>query len=101
MKKMALYYYSRENVKPITKGKSIFDVLENYLREECILFRNILPIATDGTPVMVGEYRGLISYLEIAVEYNRCTLCDSQARFGCKKTLEIVFIACPSTKFGN
>jgi hypothetical protein len=50
-----------------TKGKSIFDILENYFKEKGIPLDNIVSVATDGALAMVGQYRGLISYLKKAV----------------------------------
>jgi hypothetical protein len=50
-----------------TKGKSIFDILENYFKEKGIPLDNIVSVATDSAPTMVGRYRGLISYLKKAV----------------------------------
>lgn len=50
-----------------TKGISIFDVLDKYFKEKGIPLSNILSVATDGAPAMVGRYRGFISYLKNAV----------------------------------
>ncbi|CAH2005764.1 unnamed protein product [Acanthoscelides obtectus] len=47
-----------------TKGESIFHVLKDYFIEKAIPLSNIIPVATDGAPAMVGRYRGLISYLQ-------------------------------------
>jgi hypothetical protein len=46
------------------KGKSVFDILENYFKEKDIPLDNIVSVATDGAPAMVGRYGGLISYLK-------------------------------------
>ncbi|CAH1986347.1 unnamed protein product [Acanthoscelides obtectus] len=46
-----------------TKGESIFHVLKDYFIEKAILLSNIISVATDGAPAMVGRYRGFISYL--------------------------------------
>ncbi|CAH2012366.1 unnamed protein product [Acanthoscelides obtectus] len=47
-----------------TKGVSIFHVLKYYFIEEAIPLSNIISVATDGAPAMVGRYRGFISYLK-------------------------------------
>ena len=50
-----------------TRGKSIFDVMEQYLKEKGIPLKNIIAVATDGAPAMVGRYRGFILYLKNAL----------------------------------
>lgn len=50
-----------------TKGKSIFDVLEHYFTDKGIPLENVITVATDGAPAMVGRHRGLIAYLKKAV----------------------------------
>ena len=50
-----------------TKGESVFRVLEDFFKEKENLLKNIIWVATDGTPAMVGRYRGFISYLKKAV----------------------------------
>ncbi|CAH2006913.1 unnamed protein product [Acanthoscelides obtectus] len=45
-----------------TKGKSKFHVLKDYFIEKAIPLSNIISVATDGAPAMVGRYRGFISY---------------------------------------
>ncbi|CAH1991799.1 unnamed protein product [Acanthoscelides obtectus] len=47
-----------------TKGESIFHVLKDYFIEKAIPLSNIISVATDGVPAMVGRYRGFISYLK-------------------------------------
>ncbi|GBP08761.1 SCAN domain-containing protein 3 [Eumeta japonica] len=47
-----------------TKGESIFNVLSNFFTEKSIPFTNIISVATDGAPAMVGRYRGFISHLK-------------------------------------
>ncbi|CAH1968850.1 unnamed protein product [Acanthoscelides obtectus] len=47
-----------------TKGESIFHVLKDYFIEKAIPLSNIISVATDGAPAMVGLYRGFISYLK-------------------------------------
>ncbi|CAH1972252.1 unnamed protein product [Acanthoscelides obtectus] len=47
-----------------TKGESIFHVLKDYFIEKAILLSNIISVATDGAPAMVGRHRGFISYLK-------------------------------------
>ncbi|GBP60395.1 SCAN domain-containing protein 3 [Eumeta japonica] len=46
------------------KGESIFNVLSNFFTEKSIPFTNIISVATDGAPAMVGRYRGFISHLK-------------------------------------
>ncbi|XP_072401045.1 SCAN domain-containing protein 3-like, partial [Diabrotica undecimpunctata] len=50
-----------------TKGKSIFDVLEHYFTDKGIPLENVITVATDGAPAMVGRHRGLTAYLKKAV----------------------------------
>lgn len=67
MNKFVKNYYLQKKLETDTKGKSIFDVLEHYFKEKCIPLKNIVSVATDGAPAMVGRYRGLISYSKNAV----------------------------------
>ncbi|CAH2014528.1 unnamed protein product, partial [Acanthoscelides obtectus] len=50
-----------------TKGESIFHVLKDYFIEKAIPLSNIISVATDGAPAMVGRYRGFKSYLKQSV----------------------------------
>lgn len=47
-----------------TKGESIFHVLDEFFKEKEIPLSNILSVATDGAPAMVGRYRGCLAYLK-------------------------------------
>ena len=47
-----------------TKGESIFNVLKDYFMEKAIPLSNIISVATEGVPAMVGRYRGFISHLK-------------------------------------
>lgn len=47
-----------------TKGESIFNVLSDFFKDKSIPFTNIISVATDGAPAMVGRYRGFISHLK-------------------------------------
>ncbi|CAH1998467.1 unnamed protein product [Acanthoscelides obtectus] len=47
-----------------TKAESILHVLKDYFIEKAILLSNIISVATDGAPAMVGRYRGFISCLK-------------------------------------
>ncbi|CAH1963773.1 unnamed protein product [Acanthoscelides obtectus] len=47
-----------------TKGEPIFHVLKDYFIEKAIPLSNIISVATDGAPAMVGRYRGFISSLK-------------------------------------
>ncbi|XP_056636253.1 SCAN domain-containing protein 3-like [Diorhabda sublineata] len=49
------------------KGESIFHVLRDYFIEKEIPLSNIISVATDGAPAMVGRYRGFISFLKESV----------------------------------
>ncbi|GFU38777.1 SCAN domain-containing protein 3 [Trichonephila clavipes] len=60
------FYYGSEhheenalckNLTTDTKGESIFNVLKEYFIENSIFLSNIISVATDGAPVMVGRYR--------------------------------------------
>lgn len=51
-------------LKTDTKGETIFQTLENFLTEKEIPWSNILAIATDGAPAMVGRYKGLIAHVK-------------------------------------
>ncbi|CAH1971227.1 unnamed protein product [Acanthoscelides obtectus] len=52
-----------------TKGESIFHVLKDYFIEKAIPLSNMISVATDGAPAMVGRYRGFISYLKQNVSW--------------------------------
>ncbi|CAG9782768.1 unnamed protein product [Diatraea saccharalis] len=45
-----------------TKGESIFKLLGDLFQKKSIPFTNIISVATDGAPAMVGRYRGFISH---------------------------------------
>ncbi|XP_043262496.1 SCAN domain-containing protein 3-like [Colletes gigas] len=47
-----------------TKGESIFHALDEFFKEKEIPLSNILSVATDGAPAMVGRYRGFLAYLK-------------------------------------
>lgn len=47
-----------------TKGESTFNVLSDFFKEKSIPFTNVISVATDGAPAMVGRYRGFISHLK-------------------------------------
>ncbi len=51
-----------ENLCIDTKGRSIFNVIFNYLRSHNIPASNIIACATDGAPSMVGRYNGFITF---------------------------------------
>ena len=50
-----------------TKGESVFLVLKDFFNEKEIPLQNIISVATDGAPAMVGRYRGFVSYLKKVV----------------------------------
>uniref|UniRef100_A0A803T1R5 SCAN domain-containing protein 3 n=1 Tax=Anolis carolinensis TaxID=28377 RepID=A0A803T1R5_ANOCA len=47
-----------------TKGESIFHALDEFFKEKEIPLSNILSLATDGAPVMVGCYSDFLAYLK-------------------------------------
>ena len=47
-----------------TKGESIFKVLEDFFIEKAIPLSNIISVATDGAPAMVGRYRGFVNLMK-------------------------------------
>ncbi|GFX38231.1 protein ZBED8 [Trichonephila clavipes] len=47
-----------------TKGESIFNALKEYFIENSIPLSNIISVATDGAPAMVGRYQGFICHLK-------------------------------------
>ncbi|KAJ8946493.1 hypothetical protein NQ318_001768 [Aromia moschata] len=47
-----------------TKGESIFNVFKDYFMEKAIPLSNIISVALDGAPAMVGRYRGFTNYQE-------------------------------------
>ncbi|KAG8234482.1 hypothetical protein J437_LFUL014602 [Ladona fulva] len=47
-----------------TKGESIFHALDEFFKEKEIPLSNIISVATDGAPAMVGRYRGFLAYLK-------------------------------------
>lgn len=51
-------------LKTDTKGESIFNVLSDFFKEKSIPLTNVISVATDGAPAMVGRYRGFISHLK-------------------------------------
>ncbi len=52
-----------------TRGQTIFNAVDAYLREKAIPITNILTCATDGAPAMVGQYRGFTSLLKERVPH--------------------------------
>ncbi|GFS61768.1 zinc finger MYM-type protein 6 [Trichonephila clavipes] len=47
-----------------SKDESIFNVLKEYFIENSIPLSNIISVAIDGAPAMVGHYRGFIGHLK-------------------------------------
>lgn len=56
-----------KNLMTDTKGESIYHTLEEFFKEKEIPMCNILSVATDGAPAMVGCHRGFIAYLKKTV----------------------------------
>ena len=52
-----------------TKGETLFTELKRFFDEKTILLTNIISVATDGAPAMVGRYRGFLAYLKQAVPH--------------------------------
>ncbi|XP_061486772.1 protein FAM200C-like [Rhineura floridana] len=46
-----------------TKGESMFEELQRYLKSKEIPMKNIISCATDGAPSMLGRHMGLIAFL--------------------------------------
>ncbi|GFT49155.1 SCAN domain-containing protein 3 [Trichonephila clavipes] len=59
-----------------TKSESIFNVLKEYFIENSIPLSNIIPVATDGAPVMAGRFRGFIGHLKQNVPGVLAIHCD-------------------------
>ncbi|XP_025414674.1 protein ZBED8-like [Sipha flava] len=47
-----------------TKGESIFNIVKDFFKEKNIPLKNVIPIATDGAPAMVGRHRGFIAFFK-------------------------------------
>lgn len=50
-----------------TKGETLFTELKRFFDVKAIPLTNIISVATDGAPAMVGRYRGFLAYLKQAV----------------------------------
>ncbi|CAH2006708.1 unnamed protein product [Acanthoscelides obtectus] len=72
-----------------TKGESIFHVLKDYFIEKAIPLSNIISVATDGAPAMVGRYRGFISYLKQNVSGVLAIHCVSHRQHLVAKNLSV------------
>ncbi|KFD57043.1 hypothetical protein M514_01928 [Trichuris suis] len=60
------FLFARELVTD-SRGKSIFRVVKEFFKEKRIPLTNIISVATDGAPLMVGCQRGFISYMKKVV----------------------------------
>jgi len=47
-----------------TKGESIFNTVKDYFKEKNIFLVNIMSVATDGAPEIVGRHHGFIAFLK-------------------------------------
>ncbi|XP_025031038.1 LOW QUALITY PROTEIN: protein ZBED8-like, partial [Python bivittatus] len=47
-----------------TKSESIFNTVKDYFKEKNFPFANIMSVATNGAPAMVGRHRGFIAFLK-------------------------------------
>lgn len=52
-----------------TKGATVFETLEGFLKEQMIPMENIIACATDGAAAMVGKYRGFTAFLKKAIPH--------------------------------
>ncbi|KFD45776.1 hypothetical protein M513_13354 [Trichuris suis] len=50
-----------------TKGESIYRAVEEFFKEKSIHLANVMSVATDGAPSMVGSQRGFIAHLNEVV----------------------------------
>ncbi|KFD48214.1 hypothetical protein M513_10928 [Trichuris suis] len=50
-----------------TKGESIYRAVEEFFKEKSIHLANVMSVATDGAPSMVGSQRGFIAHLKEVV----------------------------------
>lgn len=46
------------------KGETIFNILVKFCNEKEMPLENIMSIATDGAPAMIGRHKGFIAYLK-------------------------------------
>jgi hypothetical protein len=53
-----------KNMTTDTTGESIFRVVKSYFEEKYIPLKNIMSVATDGAPAMIGRHRGFIAFLK-------------------------------------
>ncbi|KAK9410633.1 hypothetical protein NXF25_001808, partial [Crotalus adamanteus] len=58
-----------------TRGLSIFYTVKSYFTKNNIPLNNIVACVTDGTPSMVGCYRGFVAYLKEEVPNVLCVHC--------------------------
>ncbi|GBP39846.1 Acylamino-acid-releasing enzyme [Eumeta japonica] len=61
-----------KTLKTDTKGESIFNVLSDFFKEKFIPYTNVISVATDGVPAVVGRYRGFISRLKRIIPEVEC-----------------------------
>ncbi|KFD56756.1 hypothetical protein M513_02433 [Trichuris suis] len=47
-----------------TRGESIFRTVQDFFKEKEIPLTNVIAVATDGAPSMLGRHRGFLSYLK-------------------------------------
>ncbi|KFD45722.1 hypothetical protein M513_13400, partial [Trichuris suis] len=57
-----------------TRGDSIFRTVEDFFKEKEIPLTNVIAVATDGAPSMLGRHRGFLSYLKEKVRPCTATL---------------------------
>uniref|UniRef100_A0A5S6Q6I3 DUF4371 domain-containing protein n=1 Tax=Trichuris muris TaxID=70415 RepID=A0A5S6Q6I3_TRIMR len=53
-----------KELKTDAKGHLIFRIVDEYFEEKKIPIKNMLAVATDGAPSMVGCHRGFVAYLK-------------------------------------
>ncbi|KAJ8933142.1 hypothetical protein NQ318_006343 [Aromia moschata] len=54
-----------------TKGESIFNVFKDYFMEKAIPLSNIISVASDGAPAMVGRYHCMNLFKNVINAVNR------------------------------
>ena len=58
-----------------TKGKTIFNEVVTYFKENNIPLKHIIACATDGAPSMTGKYQSFIAHLKKAIPEVYCIHC--------------------------
>ena len=56
-----------------TKGETLFTELKRFFDVKPIPLINIISVATDGAPAMVGRHQGFLAYLKQAIPNHSST----------------------------